>query len=485
MAIARQRLLPLGGSPQDFAADWLASVLDWTSLYFVFAGLTSVALGLSRMAGLTLEENFDHPWRARNLIDFWTRWHMSLTSWCRDYVFTPVTALTRSPVAGLFAGMLLGVLFRWLAGGLLLAASLFLLALASTAVRDRPVLRRLLLVLGIFGTAIFFGDGVITPAVSVLGAIEGLTLETLILAPLAAAGLIWWSQDGGMAGQTAVDWAWLIGTGPVTAGSLLLFAAGARRIPLATLGLVQYVSPSLQFLLGVFLFREPMDATRLVAFACIWGALAIYSAEGLWRSRRAPQRSGPERLGQLLRRPRRKAGDDAQRAGVVADVFGLGGFGDREQVRFAGQERERDLADRLAALHIPLKDQMDFMNALEDTVAQQLQKVLEPAFGNQADQMVHMVKKSLTEYGDKLEAGEKDKIEAAIKEVEEVIKGDDKDAIEAKTNTLMEASQKLGEKVYAEQQAQQGGAEAQPQGEKTVDADVVDAEFEEVKDEKK
>jgi chloramphenicol-sensitive protein RarD len=120
-----------------------------------------------------------------------------------------------------------------------------------------------------------------------LGAIEGLTLETLILAPLAAAGLIWWSQDGSMAGQTAVDWAWLIGTGPVTAGSLLLFAAGARRIPLATLGLVQYVSPSLQFLLGVFLFREPMDATRLVAFACIWGALAVYSAEGLWQTRRA------------------------------------------------------------------------------------------------------------------------------------------------------------------------------------------------------
>ena len=131
MAIARQRLLPLGGSPQDFAADWLASVLDWTSLYFVFAGLTSVALGLSRMAGLTLEENFDHPWRARNLIDFWTRWHMSLTSWCRDYVFTPVTALTRSPVAGLFAAMLAVGLWHeislyyvlwsaWQAGGVLI-----------------------------------------------------------------------------------------------------------------------------------------------------------------------------------------------------------------------------------------------------------------------------------------------------------------------------------------------------------------------------
>jgi molecular chaperone DnaK len=105
---------------------------------------------------------------------------------------------------------------------------------------------------------------------------------------------------------------------------------------------------------------------------------------------------------------------------------------------------------------------------------------------NSADAMVHSVKKSLTEHGDKLEAGEKDKIEAALKDVEEVLKSDDKDAIEAKTNALMEASQKLGEKVYAEQQAQQNTASAQPspEGEKTVDAEVVDAEFEEVKKDK-
>ncbi len=104
---------------------------------------------------------------------------------------------------------------------------------------------------------------------------------------------------------------------------------------------------------------------------------------------------------------------------------------------------------------------------------------------NSADGMIHSVKKSLTEHGDKLEADEKEKIETAIKEAEEAIKADDKAEIEAKTNALMEASQKLGEKVYAEQQAQQGGAESQPQDEKTVDAEVVDAEFEEVKDEKK
>lgn len=105
---------------------------------------------------------------------------------------------------------------------------------------------------------------------------------------------------------------------------------------------------------------------------------------------------------------------------------------------------------------------------------------------NHADGLIHSVKKSLSEHGEKLESDEKDKIEAAIKDAEEAIKSDDKAEIEAKTNALMEASQKLGEKVYAEQQAQQGGeAQAEPQGEKTVDAEVVDAEFEEVKDDKK
>lgn len=101
---------------------------------------------------------------------------------------------------------------------------------------------------------------------------------------------------------------------------------------------------------------------------------------------------------------------------------------------------------------------------------------------NAADGMVHSVKKSLSEHGDKLDAAEKEAIEAAIKDVEEVLQSDDKEAIEAKTTALTEASQKLGEKVYAEQQAQANTESAQPtEGEKTVDGDVVDAEFEEVK----
>ena len=77
---------------------------------------------------------------------------------------------------------------------------------------------------------------------------------------------------------------------------------------------------------------------------------------------------------------------------------------------------------------------------------------------NSADAMVHSVRKSLAEHGDKLEAGEKEKIETALKEAEEALKGDDKAAIEAKTEALMAASQKLGEKVYADAQAAAGAA---------------------------
>jgi len=103
---------------------------------------------------------------------------------------------------------------------------------------------------------------------------------------------------------------------------------------------------------------------------------------------------------------------------------------------------------------------------------------------NQGDALVHSTRKSLTEYGDKLDAGEKDAIEAAIKGLEEALKGDDKAAIEARTETLMTASQKLGEKMYADMQAQQaagaaaGGAQADA---KPADDNVVDAEVKEVK----
>ena len=121
-----------------------------------------------------------------------------------------------------------------------------------------------------------------------LGAIEGLTLETMFLAPFALALIGWWTWhgSGGLAGHDAAMLAWLVGVGPLTAVPLLLFGAGARRIPMATLGLLQYVSPTPQLLLGVWLFGEPLTGARLAGFALIWVALAVYSVEGLTRPRR-------------------------------------------------------------------------------------------------------------------------------------------------------------------------------------------------------
>jgi molecular chaperone DnaK len=107
---------------------------------------------------------------------------------------------------------------------------------------------------------------------------------------------------------------------------------------------------------------------------------------------------------------------------------------------------------------------------------------------NQGEALVHSVRKSLTEYGEKLDAGEKEKIEAAIKDVESVLKGEDKAAIEEKTNALMATSQKLGEKMYADMQAQQaaqaagaGAGGAEGSSSKPADDNVVDAEVKEVK----
>ena len=108
---------------------------------------------------------------------------------------------------------------------------------------------------------------------------------------------------------------------------------------------------------------------------------------------------------------------------------------------------------------------------------------------NQGEAMVHSVRKSIGEHGDKLEAGEKDKVEAAIKELEEALKGDDKAAIDAKTEALMAASQKLGEKMYADAAAAAqaagagatGGAPGGAQASAPADDNVVDAEVKEVK----
>jgi molecular chaperone DnaK len=135
------------------------------------------------------------------------------------------------------------------------------------------------------------------------------------------------------------------------------------------------------------------------------------------------------------------------------------------------------------------EDEIKRMVADAESHAEEDRKQLELVNArNTLEALVHSIKKSLGEYGDKLDAGEKGKIEAALKDAESALKSEDKSELEAKAKALAEASQKLGEKVYADAQAKEksaAGGEAKASGDaKKDDGDVVDAEYTEVKDKK-
>jgi chloramphenicol-sensitive protein RarD len=117
-----------------------------------------------------------------------------------------------------------------------------------------------------------------------LGPAEGLGLEMAILLVPALATMLLLDRAGSSSFGRG-DWqtsVLLLGVGIITAVPLLLFAAAAKRITLTNLGLLQYIAPSIQFLLGVFVFQEPFGPELLVGFVLIWAALAVYSYESVW-----------------------------------------------------------------------------------------------------------------------------------------------------------------------------------------------------------
>jgi len=124
--------------------------------------------------------------------------------------------------------------------------------------------------------------------VAPVDALEGLSIESFFLAPLALGWLLWLEQGGHghFLHDRATDLLLILG-GALTAIPLLLFTAAAKRLPYSTLGFLQYVAPSLQFLLAVLAFGEPLTAAHIVCFAAIWTALAIFVAEGIRRGRAA------------------------------------------------------------------------------------------------------------------------------------------------------------------------------------------------------
>jgi chloramphenicol-sensitive protein RarD len=123
---------------------------------------------------------------------------------------------------------------------------------------------------------------------SPLGPLTGLGLETLLLAPVALGFLVWQQVhgDAALGRVSGIEHVMLLGAGIVTAIPLLLFAYGARRIRFATLGLLQYIAPTVQFILGVWLYHEPFSTERAAAFGLIWCGLALYTFDNVWTQRR-------------------------------------------------------------------------------------------------------------------------------------------------------------------------------------------------------
>jgi chloramphenicol-sensitive protein RarD len=129
-----------------------------------------------------------------------------------------------------------------------------------------------------------------------VGALSGLTIETAALAPLALGYLLWLAHDGSgtFASHGSGHALLLAGGGVVTALPLIMFAAAARRLPLSVIGLLQYLAPTLQFLVGLFVFHEAMPAARWWGFGLVWIALLVLVLDGL-RSHATPRLTRPRR----------------------------------------------------------------------------------------------------------------------------------------------------------------------------------------------
>lgn len=195
------------------------------------------------------------------------------------YVF--IWAVTHDHLVDASLGYFINPLVNVLLGFVVLRERLRLLEWVSVALAAVAV-TWLAVGAGIFPwisltVAITFGLYGLVRKIAAVPSIEGLTIETAILFPIAAGYLIYRGAN--------VDLL-LVASGPVTALPLIWFAAAVQRLRLATMGLLQYLSPTIQFALAVMVYDEPFGTQRLIAFTLIWCAIAIYSVAN-WRARRA------------------------------------------------------------------------------------------------------------------------------------------------------------------------------------------------------
>lgn len=130
------------------------------------------------------------------------------------------------------------------------------------------------------GLAVSFGGYGLVKKTATLPPLEGLTLETIVLLAPAVLYLLL-GAGGGFRAEDPVTGALLIGGGLVTIGPLLLFASAVRRVPLTVIGIIQYLSPTISFLVGVFLLGEAFSGAQLVGFSLVWAAIALFTIDGL------------------------------------------------------------------------------------------------------------------------------------------------------------------------------------------------------------
>jgi chloramphenicol-sensitive protein RarD len=204
-----------------------------------------------------------------------------------------VYAINIGEVLQVSLGYYINPLFNVVLGFFLLRERLTRLQLLAVLIAAAGVLNQTL-TLGVvpwasLGLAFLFGIYGYVRKVAKVEAIEGLLIETALLAPFAV-GYLWWLQSQGQPtvlqgdGLTIFN---LLMIGILTAVPLICFTEGARRLRLSTIGLLQYIAPTLHLVGAVWLWGETLTNTHIITFACIWTALALYSAPSLLAARRA------------------------------------------------------------------------------------------------------------------------------------------------------------------------------------------------------
>ena len=242
---------------------------QWTE--FRSAALVPKVIGIYAVAGVLLSINW--------LVYVWGVNAGFIVETSLGYFINPLISV------------LLGVLFlrerlrtmQWLAVGLAAAGVIYL-----TLTYGRPPWIALSL-------AFSFGTYGLVKKLAPLGSLYGLTLETALVFPIAVLYLafVQFTGTGAFLHQGAITDILLIGTGVVTSIPLLMFASAAREIPLTMIGILQYIAPTLQFLIGIFLYHEPFDQTRLIGFGLVWLALIIFWVEN-YLAYRVPVQTIPE-----------------------------------------------------------------------------------------------------------------------------------------------------------------------------------------------